>query len=89
MLTVVPENDDDGWYRNGMCSPSLQWSDVPDEPDTLYVFFVSATAHASWLTMAVEALQSGSLPPVPAPFYFAVGRAAVTVGGAAPNRSRA
>lgn len=88
-LTVVPEYDQDGWYRNGMCSPSLRWSDHPDEPDTLYVFFVTATARTPWPTMAYRALRSCTLPPVPAPFYFAIGKARIAVGSQARTREQA
>ena len=78
-LVVDPDDDRDGWYRGGMCSPSLQWSDDPDEPDVLYAFFVTATEHCPWPARAVRALRAGHLPPVPSPFYFAVGKARIEV----------
>lgn len=52
------------------------WALVTDR-DTLYVFFTGTSAKVSWLRRAAERLARLRLPPVPSPYYLAVGRVAL------------
>lgn len=73
-LVLDPDLDDDGWYRGGMCSPSPQWSDRPETPRRLHVFFVAAAAAMPWWRRAARALRARRRLPVPSPFFFTIGR---------------
>lgn len=76
-LVVDPAEDADGWYANGMCSPTAQWGTTAQDSDTLYIFFVAATEKQSWFKESLRRLASFRRPPVPAPFYFTIGRVGV------------
>ena len=78
-LVVDPTKDTDGWYINGMCSPSIRWSDAPGEKNVLYAYFVSATEKSNWFALAASSVVHRRLPPPPAPFYFAIGKARIDV----------
>jgi hypothetical protein len=76
---VDPDNDTDGWYANGMCSPSIQWGNTEADRNVLYVFFVATTAKVQWFKESSQRLLHGKRPLIPAPFYFTIGRVAVTL----------
>jgi hypothetical protein len=78
-LVVDPDNDTDGWVRNGMCSPSIQWGNTEADRNVLYVFFVATTAKVQWFKESSQRLLHGKRPLIPAPFYFTIGRVAVTL----------
>lgn len=81
-LILDANSDSDDWYRGGMCSPSAAWgTGDEEEAQTLYVFFVTATAKTHWLSLAIKSVLRGKRPPVPSPFYFAIGRLAVKING--------
>ncbi len=84
-LILDPEEDEDGWYRGGMCSPSLQWSDPAQSARRLHVFFVAAAAHVPWAKRALSAFRERRLPPVPAPFFFTIGRLDLKIEIVAPS----
>ncbi|WP_438022126.1 hypothetical protein [Sorangium sp. So ce233] len=64
------------WFANGGCAPSFHYGDTPQDRDTLYVFFTGTSAKVSWLRCAAERLARLRLPPIPSPYYLAVGRVA-------------
>ena len=72
---VNPSDDTNGWYANGMCSPTMQWGNTPLDEATLYIFFVAATQKTSWLNESLQRLTHFQRPLVPSPFYFTIGRA--------------
>ncbi|HEU4326347.1 MAG TPA: hypothetical protein VFS21_24615 [Roseiflexaceae bacterium] len=74
---VDPSDDTDGWYANGMCSPTMQWGNTALDADTLYIFFVAATQKTSWLKESLRRLSRFQRPLVPSPFYFTIGRAEI------------
>lgn len=60
------------WYEYGAFGPSVNYDDA--DPDTMYVFFTGVRVPSSWMRVAATRLLTLRKPPVPAPFYFAVGR---------------
>lgn len=62
------------WYANGAFGPSVNYGDTEADRDVMYVFFTGVHAKASWARLAAGRLLTLRKPPVPAPFYFAVGR---------------
>lgn len=66
------------WYANGAFGPSLAYG-VRDRKPVRHVFFSGVHPRPSWPSLAVRSLAAGRRPPVPAPFYFAVGRLTIPV----------
>jgi hypothetical protein len=63
------------WFANGPFGPSVQYGDTEDDKDVLYVFFAGVYGgQTNWLKMTLKNLLRLRKPPVPAPYYFAIGR---------------
>lgn len=62
------------WYANGAFGPSVNYGDTEADRDVMYVFFTGVHARTNWARLAARRLLRLRKPPVPAPFYFAVGR---------------
>lgn len=61
------------WHANGAFGPSLRYGDTDTDRDTLYVFFTGTYQKINWPVIATRRMLKLHKPPVPAPFYFAVG----------------
>lgn len=75
------------WYASGAFGPSLRYDFQHGQPVRRHVFFTGVHPRANWAAMAARRLASGRRPPVPAPFYFAVGRLTMPVQTATPPSS--
>jgi hypothetical protein len=63
------------WYGNGIFGPTIAHDDTTDDPDTIYVFFAGVTKERSWWRTTLRHARSLRPPPVPAPYFFTIGRA--------------
>ena len=63
------------WYGNGIFGPSVAYSDDPGDAGAMYVFFAGVTRERSWWRTALRQARSRRPPPVPAPYFFTIGRA--------------
>jgi hypothetical protein len=68
---------DDGaeWYGNGIFGPTVAYPDTGEKHDTIYVFFAGVTRDRSWWRTTLRRARSLKPPPVPAPYFFTIGRA--------------
>lgn len=73
-VRLLDDTDPLPWYANGAFGPSLRYGDTDADRDTLYVFFTGVYSKLNWPGVAIKRVLGRKKPPVPAPFYFAVGR---------------
>lgn len=69
-----PATDTDGWYRNGMCGPTLQFGNTSDDQDTIYIFFAGTTERTNWFTGSLRRILQKKGPLPPAPYFLTIGR---------------
>ncbi|HLS16198.1 MAG TPA: hypothetical protein VK095_16955, partial [Beutenbergiaceae bacterium] len=68
------------WYRSGFFGSSLCAPDPGAGPfDERFVFFTGVHTPVNWPRAAVRRLASRRLPPVPAPYYFTIASARLTL----------
>lgn len=70
----------DMWYANGIFGPSVVYGEVSGTK-VRHIFFSGVHARSRWSALAGARLRRGHRPPVPAPFYFAVGRLTMPLDG--------
>lgn len=69
------DDNPEPWFANGPFGPSMQYGDTDDDKDVLYVFFAGVYGkEANWFSLTSKNLMRLRRPPVPAPYYFAIGR---------------
>lgn len=70
-----PDEGGEHWYANGIFGPSVRYGDTAGDAGVMYVFFASVHRTVPWYRIAAHRLLTLRRPPVPAPYYFAIGRA--------------
>ena len=78
---ILDADRGEAWYEGGIFGPSIHYGDTPDDSDTLYVFFSSVHRKINWARLAAKRMLTLKRPPVPAPFYFSLGRMQVRTQG--------
>ena len=73
-VRILDADRGEPWYANGVFGPSIRYGDTPEDSDTLYVFFTGVHRTVDWKRLAARRMLALRKPPVPAPFYFTLGR---------------
>lgn len=76
-VLLLDADEEAEWFGNGIFGPTVAFPDTDANSDIMYVFFAGVTRERSWWRTAVRQARSLRPPPVPAPYFFTIGRAEV------------